>query len=74
MDLADNGAMAALFAQHQFDLVVNLAAQAGVRYSVENPRAYIDSNVVGFLNILKAVAITTLNTWCMPLPALCTVQ
>jgi len=53
MDLADNGAIAALFAQHQFDLVVNLAAQAGVRYSVENPRAYIDSNVVGFLNILE---------------------
>lgn len=53
IDLADNAAIAQLFEQHKFDLVVNLAAQAGVRYSVENPRAYIDSNVVGFLNILE---------------------
>jgi len=53
MDLADNDGVAKLFATHGFTHVVNLAAQAGVRYSIENPRAYIDSNVVGFLNILE---------------------
>ena len=52
-DLADNDAIAVLFRQHRFERVVNLAAQAGVRYSLENPRAYIDSNIVGFLNILE---------------------
>lgn len=53
MDLADNEGMAKLFAESGFTHVVNLAAQAGVRYSIQNPRAYIDSNVVGFLNILE---------------------
>ncbi|MHC1699925.1 MAG: NAD-dependent epimerase [Humidesulfovibrio sp.] len=53
LDLADTEGMARLFKQHGFTHVVNLAAQAGVRYSIENPRAYIDSNVVGFLNILE---------------------
>lgn len=53
IDLADNAAMAELFKREKFNRVVNLAAQAGVRYSIENPRAYIDSNVVGFLNILE---------------------
>lgn len=53
MDLADTGAMEQLFKLEQFDRVVNLAAQAGVRYSIENPRAYIDSNIIGFLNILE---------------------
>lgn len=53
MDMADREAMAKLFADHQFTHVVNLAAQAGVRYSLENPQAYIDSNVVGFMNILE---------------------
>lgn len=53
LDLADNAGVAKLFADHGFTHVVNLAAQAGVRYSIENPRAYIDSNVVGFLNILE---------------------
>lgn len=53
MDLADRDAMATLFADEQFDVVVNLAAQAGVRYSIENPQAYIDSNLVGFANILE---------------------
>ena len=48
-DLVDN-----LFAEHKFDIVVNLAAQAGVRYSIENPDAYIDSNILGFYNILEA--------------------
>ena len=53
MDLADRTALPALFAAERFDAVVNLAAQAGVRYSVENPWAYVDSNVVGFLNVLE---------------------
>ncbi|MDX2373015.1 NAD-dependent epimerase [Psychrobacter sp. PP-21] len=53
LDLADRKAMSELFATHQFDTVVNLGAQAGVRYSIENPNAYIDSNVVGFVNILE---------------------
>jgi UDP-glucuronate 4-epimerase len=53
VSLADRPAMEALFARERFDLVVNLAAQAGVRYSLQNPHAYIDSNVVGFLNVLE---------------------
>lgn len=53
-DLADAEAVNGLFAEYRPEIVVNLAAQAGVRYSIENPRAYIDSNVVGFFNILEA--------------------
>ena len=53
-NLADEKTINALFEQYKFDIVVNLAAQAGVRYSIENPRAYIDSNLVGFFNILEA--------------------
>jgi UDP-glucuronate 4-epimerase len=52
-DLADAAAMREAFSRSRFDSIVHLGAQAGVRYSVENPRAYIDSNVVGFLNILE---------------------
>ncbi len=52
-DLADRDAIAALFAEQQFDRVVNLGAQAGVRYSIQNPHAYVDSNLVGFMNILE---------------------
>lgn len=52
-DLAERAAIERVFLDHNFDRVVNLAAQAGVRYSIENPRAYIDSNIVGFLNILE---------------------
>ena len=52
-DLADSGAMAQLFADHGFSHVVNLAAQAGVRYSLENPMAYVQANIVGFTNILE---------------------
>lgn len=54
MDLEDAGGIMQLFQTEKFDLVINLAAQAGVRYSLENPKAYIDSNIVGFLNILEA--------------------
>ncbi|MFZ5658927.1 MAG: NAD-dependent epimerase [Pseudomonadota bacterium] len=53
LDLADRAAVAELFAEGGFDVVVNLAAQAGVRYSLENPAAYIDSNLVGFGNVLE---------------------
>ena len=53
VDLADRPAMASLFEQEQFDRVIHLAAQAGVRYSIENPHAYADSNLVGHLNILE---------------------
>jgi UDP-glucuronate 4-epimerase len=53
MDLADRSGMQTLFANNRFDVVVNLAAQAGVRYSLENPHAYVDSNLVGFVNILE---------------------
>lgn len=52
-DLADGMALERLFAEHGFDVVVNLAAQAGVRYSIENPRAYLDSNLIGFFNVLE---------------------
>jgi UDP-glucuronate 4-epimerase len=54
LQLEDAEAMNALFAAEKFDAVCNLAAQAGVRYSLQNPRAYIDSNIIGFLNILEA--------------------
>lgn len=53
MDLADRDGIANLFAEEQFERVIHLAAQAGVRYSIENPMAYIDSNVVGFATILE---------------------
>ena len=52
--IADHGFIERLFDEYQFDIVVNLAAQAGVRYSIEHPDAYIESNVIGFYNILEA--------------------
>ena len=54
MNLEDKQELCRLFETEQFDVVCNLAAQAGVRYSIENPDAYINSNIVGFLNILEA--------------------
>jgi UDP-glucuronate 4-epimerase len=53
VELADRPAMERLFQEHQFDVVVNLAAQAGVRYSLTNPHSYVDTNIVGFVNILE---------------------
>ena len=53
MGVEERGKMAALFEEYKFDRVVHLAAQAGVRYSLENPNAYVDSNIVGFVNILE---------------------
>lgn len=57
MDLTDREGVNRLFEQESFDIVCNLAAQAGVRYSIENPAAYVDSNLVGFFNILEACRI-----------------
>ena len=54
MDIKDKDDIRDLFNQYKFDVVVNLAAQAGVRYSIINPQAYIDSNLIGFFNILEA--------------------
>ena len=53
INLEDRAGMENLFAQYGFDAVVNLAAQAGVRYSLENPHSYVDTNIVGFVNILE---------------------
>lgn len=53
MKLEDRAEIESLFAAHSFDRVINLAAQAGVRYSIDHPHDYIDSNIVGFLNILE---------------------
>ncbi len=54
IDLGDRTSLDALFTRNRFDLVVNLAAQAGVRYSLVNPQAYVNSNITGFVNILEA--------------------
>ncbi len=53
IDIADTAALQQLFANHEFERVLNMAAQAGVRYSIENPSAYVDSNLVGFANLLE---------------------
>src|SRR5690606_17819902 len=53
LDVADREGVAALFAGETFDRVIHLAAQAGVRYSIENPHAYVDANLVGFANVLE---------------------
>jgi len=53
LDIADQTAMEQLFKSHAFDKVVHMAAQAGVRYSIENPHVYVNSNIVGFLNVLE---------------------
>jgi UDP-glucuronate 4-epimerase len=53
IDLEDRDALNRLFSERKFDVVVNLAAQAGVRYSLENPHAYVDANLVGFVNLLE---------------------
>lgn len=53
LDLADRAGIAALFAEHKFPVVIHLAAQAGVRYSIENPHAYADANLEGFVNVLE---------------------
>lgn len=54
IDIVDRKAIVKLFTEYQFDVVIHLAAQAGVRYSLENPAVYVDSNLIGFANILEA--------------------
>ena len=54
INIADDNKLFAFFEKNQINIVINLAAQAGVRYSIENPKAYIDSNLVGFANVLEA--------------------
>jgi UDP-glucuronate 4-epimerase len=61
LDLADREGIPKLFSQSSFDKVVNLAAQAGVRYSLKNPHAYVDSNLVGFVNILEGCRHTNVQ-------------
>ncbi|MEC8444452.1 MAG: NAD-dependent epimerase [Pseudomonadota bacterium] len=53
LELADRAAVEALFNAHRFDRVIHLAAQAGVRYSITNPHAYVDSNLIGFVNVME---------------------
>ncbi|WP_018988013.1 NAD-dependent epimerase [Aromatoleum toluclasticum] len=53
LDVADRAGMERIFAEEKFDRVIHLAAQAGVRYSLQNPHAYVDSNLVGFINVLE---------------------
>src|SRR5262245_53495695 len=53
LDIAERPALQALFEKHSFEIVIHLAAQAGVRYSLQNPHAYVDSNLLGFVNILE---------------------
>lgn len=60
--IADKGIVNELFSKYHFSVVVNLAAQAGVRYSITNPDAYIESNLIGFYNILEVAAIMRWNT------------
>ena len=59
MNIADKKAIDDLFSKYKFDIVVNLAAQAGVRYSIDHPDAYIESNIIGFYNILEACRYNT---------------
>jgi len=64
LDVSDEPAISALFCAHRFDVVLHLAAQAGVRYSLENPMAYITSNVNGFLNILEGCRTAKVGHLC----------
>ena len=61
MDVADRPGMAALFDAERFDRVAHLAGQAGVRYSLQNPNAYVDSNLVGFMNVLEGCRHTAVQ-------------
>lgn len=64
LNLEDKAALEQLFAKENFDVVCNLAAQAGVRYSLSNPQAYIDSNIVGFINLLECCRHYNVNNLC----------
>lgn len=71
-NLADKALINSIFEQYHPNIVVNLGAQAGVRYSITNPDAYIESNMIGFYNILEPAATTLWSIWCMHLPRLYT--
>ena len=62
LDVASRTGVANLFNFHKFDAVVHLAAQAGVRYSLTNPHAYVDANITGFLNILEGVLLALIRS------------
>ena len=64
LDLSDREGMEKLFKDENFDAVCHLAAQAGVRYSIENPHAYVESNVIGFLNVLEGCRQNKVNNLC----------
>jgi len=64
LDIADAATLGALFAAHRFDAVLHLAAQVGVRYSLENPMAYVTSNVAGFLNVLEGCRTAGIGHLC----------
>ncbi|MBN1797177.1 MAG: NAD-dependent epimerase [Spirochaetales bacterium] len=64
LDLADREALEDLFAKNKFDVVCHLAAQAGVRYSLENPYAYIESNITGFHNLIECVRAQNIRNFC----------
>ena len=64
LDISDQAAMAALFASRRFDAVLHLAAQAGVRYSIENPMAYVSANLAGFLNIIEGCRKSSIAHLC----------
>ena len=70
--IADKALVDKLFADYKFDVVVNLAAQAGVRYSIENPDVYTESNIIGFYNILEACRHNPVEHWYMPVHLVCT--
>ena len=61
IDVEDTSELSQLFEKHRFDKVIHLAAQAGVRYSLDNPMAYINANVVGFTNILESCRHNKIN-------------
>ena len=66
MDVADRAAMAALFARVRPARVLHLAAQAGVRYSIDAPDEYTDANLLGFANVLQGCRTQQVRTWCSP--------
>ena len=74
LDLADREGMKKLFEEHRPAVVVHLAAQAGVRYSIENPHAFVDSNIVGFINILEGCRHQAFSISCLPHPVPFTAQ
>ena len=69
VDISDNLSLENIFKENNFDMVINLAAQAGVRYSIDNPQTYIQSNLNGFANILNAAEVLTLNIYYLHLQA-----